>query len=220
MLAKQAQLADGPHRHGEGGADRLLGPAAAAQRLDGAPLVHRPHLGALDVLGERAQRVGLVLTGRHDDVDLGQAGGDRRLDPALAGLDHQLAVELAHERRLDQADRLDVGGQRGVRLGRRLGPAGVVRVELQLLRVDGPEFHGVAPVWGSSSSPFLAKTPPGSRTRVTGAKAARHAPGSKPAQRSGRRRPTLCRGRVACGSHPFLRSSCHPFARRGPMFQC
>ncbi len=149
---QEPELADGADRHGEGDADRVFGPAAAAQPLNRAPLVDRAHLGALDVLGERAKRVGVIVVLRHQNVDLGETGGDRALHAAVAGDHDQLAVLLAHDRRLDQADRLDVGGQLSVGLRRRLRATGIVGVELQLLRVGDLQFHGSAPSGFTSSS--------------------------------------------------------------------
>ena len=73
------------------------------------------------------------------DVDLLQPGGDRRLDPAVAGADDELAVDLADHGRLQQADRLDRGHELGVHLLGDGGAPGVVGVELEGARVDAAE---------------------------------------------------------------------------------
>ena len=82
------------------------------------------------VLGERAQRIGVVLAPRHEDVDFYEAGSDRAFHATIAGDHHQLAVVVTDDRWLDQANGPDVGGKLGIGLGRRLGAAGIIGVEL------------------------------------------------------------------------------------------
>ena len=117
---EQPQLADLADGNGERGGDGLFGPVLGGEALDGAPEVDRGHGRADDVFAHRPHLV--VVVGVFDqDVDLGEADLYGDADPPGAVGDGELAVLLGDGRRLEDADGLDAGGERGVGHVRRAG---------------------------------------------------------------------------------------------------
>ena len=113
------------------------------QPLDGAPDIDVVHRGADEVFRQRFHRHLRVVAVPHEHVDHGHVGADGCLHAALTGLDHQIAVDLAHDGWLDDADRGDRRQQLVVHRLRRRRLAGVVRIGLQRARIDAAKFgHG------------------------------------------------------------------------------
>ena len=158
--AELAQLAYGADRQRQHVGDGLLGPALGVQGADVAPLVHRRHRLADDVLQHGAHPVVvLALVGsEHQHGDLLQLEVERGAQAAAAVADREAPLHLARDGRLQDADDGDALAHLLVGVvGRQLAPR-VVRVVDQAARVDRPEFH-VSLLLGSCPAPHPGLDP-------------------------------------------------------------
>ncbi len=194
QMRQQLQAADGAHRQRQRVADRLLVPALGLEPLDRAPDVHTRHRGADQVLGDRAHRIGGLVSIAHHHVDCRQSGLDRGLHPAVANDDHQPVVLRDDGGRLDDADRLDRGDQLLVHCRRHWRAARIVRVELESPGINAAEFgHGWLLWVRVSSSLFFGKTHPARRIPIRRGKGARSArPKAGPLRRRTAMRQPSC----------------------------
>jgi hypothetical protein len=150
------------HGNGERGRDGLFGPVLGGEALDGAPEVDHGHGGADDVFAHRPHLV--VVVGVFDqDVDLGEADLYGDADPPGAVDDRERAVLLRDGRGLQDADDVDVGGERGVGHFAGLDFARVAGVLFQCAWIDASQFHLNSP--GLRSSRLPRKRNPGERGR-------------------------------------------------------
>jgi hypothetical protein len=167
-MGEQLEALDRAHRQRERVGDRGFVPALLLERVDAAPDVDAVHRGADQVFREGLHRaVDFVAVG-DDHVDGREASCDRRGDTPCSGLDHELAVPLDDNGRLNNADRLDRGEQLLVHSRRRRGDPGIVRVGLQGERGDIAEFRHDGLLLMDFLFPFAVRGHPSGRPHPGG----------------------------------------------------
>ena len=124
--------------------------------------------------------IGTCVVGvAHEHVDHRQIGADRGLHAAVAGLDDQIAVDLAHDGRLDDADRCDRRQQLLVHRRRRRRLRGLFGLGLS---VRGSTLRSSAMVGSclvASAFPVLGETLPARRIPVRRGKGEAAKPGAR-----------------------------------------